>query len=206
MPNRLSMPGRSSRSRRARCSARAGQAVGLMGHRERLTSPLVRDTETGEFQPATWDHALSLVADQLGSAGRSRARLGRGVRRRQPDQREGLFARQVRSRSARHEPDRLQRHWCMSLAASASDQALARLDRGLPFPLADIEETDVLVLVGSDLVETMPPAAGHLDRLQRGGQVVVIDPRRTPTARNAPISSCSHCRARTWRWRSACCT
>ena len=42
----------------------------------------------------------------------------------------------------------------------------------------------MLVLVGSNLVETMPPAARHLDRLrERGGKVVVIDPRRTPTAR-----------------------
>ena len=31
------------------------------------------------------------------------------------------------------------------------------LDRGLPFPLRDIEHTDVLVLVGSNLAETMPP-------------------------------------------------
>ena len=62
------------------------------------------------------------------------------------------------------------------------------LDRGLPFPLADVEETDVLVLVGSNLVETMPPAARHLDRLrERGGKVVVIDPRRTPTADRADL-------------------
>ena len=46
----------------------------------------------------------------------------------------------------------------------------------------------MLVLVGSNLVETMPPAARHLDRLrERGGRVVVIDPRRTPTADRADL-------------------
>ena len=59
---------------------------------------------------------------------------------------------------------------------------------GLPFPLADLERTDVLVLVGSNLAETMPPAARHLDALrERGGQVVVVDPRRTPTADRADV-------------------
>ena len=77
--------------------------------------------------------------------------------------------------------------WCMSSAASAANQAFG-VDRGLPFPLADVEGTDVLVLVGSNLAETMPPAARHLDRLrERGGRVVVIDPRRTPTADRADL-------------------
>ena len=76
----------------------------------------------------------------------------------------------------------------MSSAASAGIRAFG-LDRGLPFPLADVEETDVLVLVGSNLAETMPPAARHLDRLRaRGGKVVVIDPRRTPTGDRADLA------------------
>ncbi len=77
--------------------------------------------------------------------------------------------------------------WCMSSAASAGNRAFG-IDRGLPFPLADVEQTDVVVLVGSNLAETMPPAARHLDRLrERGGRVVVIDPRRTPTAERADL-------------------
>ncbi|MGH3370723.1 MAG: molybdopterin oxidoreductase family protein, partial [Nocardioidaceae bacterium] len=71
--------------------------------------------------------------------------------------------------------------------ASAGTRAFG-LDRGLPFPLADLEQTDVLVLVGSNLAKTMPPAARHLDRLrERGGKVVVIDPRHTPSADRADV-------------------
>lgn len=75
----------------------------------------------------------------------------------------------------------------MSSAASAANQAFG-IDRGLPFPLSELEHTDVLVLVGSNLAETMPPAARHLDRLRkRGGRVVVIDPRRTATVERADV-------------------
>ena len=77
--------------------------------------------------------------------------------------------------------------WCMSSAASASTRAFG-VDRGLPFPLADVEHADVVVLVGSNLAETMPPAARHLDRCrENGGSIVVIDPRRTATADRADL-------------------
>ena len=79
-------------------------------HRERLTTPLVRDRATGELRAGPWDEALDLVADRLARcAGGARAGRGRGVRRRRADQREGLPARQVRPGRARHQPDRLQR-------------------------------------------------------------------------------------------------
>ena len=77
--------------------------------------------------------------------------------------------------------------WCMSSAASAGNRAFG-VDRGLPFPLEDITGTDVLVLVGSNLAETMPPAARYVDELrERGGKVVVIDPRLTSTATRAAL-------------------
>src|SRR5690606_18128210 len=69
-----------------------------------------------------------------------------------------------------------------SSAAAAGNKAFG-VDRGLPFPLSDIERADVVVLVGSNLAETMPPAVRHLTALrERGGEVVVGDPRRTTTA------------------------
>ena len=37
-------------------------ATGLLRHRERLTTPLVRDPATGELAPATWDEALDRAA------------------------------------------------------------------------------------------------------------------------------------------------
>jgi assimilatory nitrate reductase catalytic subunit len=161
-------------------------ATGLRGHRERLTTPLVRDHPGGELRAASWDEALDLVGGRM-----------RALRSEQGADAIGVFGGGGLTNEKAYQLGKLARvaigtsqidyngRWCMSSAASASNQALG-VDRGLPFPLADIQHTDVLVLVGSNLAATMPPAARHLDRLRAtGGHVVVIDPRRTPTAERA---------------------
>ncbi|WP_238695049.1 molybdopterin-dependent oxidoreductase, partial [Nocardioides caeni] len=37
----------------------------LRGSRERITSPMVRDRDTGELRAVGWDEALDLVADRI---------------------------------------------------------------------------------------------------------------------------------------------
>jgi assimilatory nitrate reductase catalytic subunit len=163
-------------------------ATGLVGHRERLATPLLRDRATGEFRQASWDEALDVVAARLVTlrdehGADSVAVFGGGGLTNEKAYQLGKFARVALGTSQIDYNGR----WCMSSAATAANRAFG-LDRGLPFPLADLERTDVLVLVGSNLAETMPPAARHLDALrERGGRVVVIDPRRTPTADRADV-------------------
>ncbi|MEZ0577687.1 molybdopterin oxidoreductase family protein [Nocardioides sp. MH1] len=163
-------------------------AAELRGHRERLTTPMVRDRATGELRAAGWDEALDLVAARLRELQEaygkdSVAVFGGGGLTNEKAYQLGKLARVALGTSQIDYNGR----WCMSSAASAGNQAFG-VDRGLPFPLVDIEGADVVVLVGSNLAETMPPAARHLDRLrERGGKVVVIDPRRTPTAERADL-------------------
>lgn len=163
-------------------------AAGLYGGRERLTSPLVRDRDTGEWSAVSWDEALDRVTDGIRAAQAAKgpdgvAVFGGGGLTNEKAYSLGKLARAALRTSQIDYNGR----WCMSSAASAGIRALG-IDRGLPFPLSDVEEADVLVLVGSNLAETMPPAARHLDRLrERGGRVVVVDPRRTPTADRADL-------------------
>jgi assimilatory nitrate reductase catalytic subunit len=161
-------------------------AGGLRGSRERLTTPLLRDRTTGELRAVDWDEALDVIASRLAAiraehGADANAIFGGGGLTNEKSYLLGKLARVALGTSQIDYNGR----WCMSSAASAGNQAFG-VDRGLPFPLADIEEADVVVLVGSNLAETMPPAARHLDRLrERGGKVVVIDPRVTPTAARA---------------------
>ncbi|MFC4787172.1 molybdopterin oxidoreductase family protein [Nocardioides sp. MAHUQ-72] len=163
-------------------------AAGLYGNRERLTTPLLRDRATGELRPASWDEALDLVAGRLAALREDHgpdtvAVFGGGGLTNEKAYQLGKLARVALGTSQIDYNGR----WCMSSAATAGTRAFG-LDRGLPFPLADLEQADVVVLVGSNLAETMPPAARHLDALRaRGGRVVVVDPRHTPTAARADL-------------------
>ncbi|WP_307816625.1 molybdopterin oxidoreductase family protein [Nocardioides limicola] len=163
-------------------------AAGLIGHRERLTTPLVRDRATGELTAVDWDEALDLIADRIKGIQSAHgpdavAVFGGGGLTNEKAYQLGKFTR-VALRSSQIDYNG---RWCMSSAASAGIRTFG-VDRGLPFPLADLEDADVVVLVGSNLAETMPPAARHLDRLrERGGKVVVIDPRFTSTAERADL-------------------
>lgn len=168
---------------------RKGWTAGeLRGSRERLTTPMVRDRATGELRAAEWDEALDHIARRLAvlqaeHGNDAVAIFGGGGLTNEKSYQLGKFARVALGTSQIDYNGR----WCMSSAASAGNQAFG-VDRGLPFPLADIEQADVVVLVGSNMAETMPPAARHLDRLrERGGKVVVVDPRLTSTAERADL-------------------
>ncbi|MEU8482730.1 molybdopterin oxidoreductase family protein [Streptomyces sp. NPDC048641] len=152
----------------------------------RLSGPLVR--KGGALEAASWGEALDRVAEGL-----SRTRtahgpdacgvFGGGGLTNEKAYGLGKFARVVLGTSQIDYNGR----FCMSSAA-AGQLAAFGLDRGLPFPLEDIPRTGCVVLVGSNMAETMPPAVRYLNELrENGGTLVVIDPRRTRTAELADL-------------------
>ncbi len=161
-------------------------APAVLSSRVRLTSPLVRSE--GKLVPASWDEALDRIAEGL-----SRTRtehgpdacgvFGGGGLTNEKAYTLGKFARVVLGTSQIDYNGR----FCMSSAAAAGMKAFG-LDRGLPFPLEDIPKTGCVILVGSNLAETMPPALRFFSELrENGGTLIVIDPRRTKTAEQADL-------------------
>ena len=71
--------------------------------------------------------------------------------------------------------------FCMASAAAAANRTLG-IDRGLPFPLTDLNDGDAIMLLGSNLADTMPPSIQHLSPVRERGGLVVVDPRRSATA------------------------
>ncbi|MFC8590439.1 molybdopterin oxidoreductase family protein [Streptomyces atroolivaceus] len=153
----------------------------------RLTGPLVRGAG-GELAPASWEEALERIADGLrGTRAEHGADavgvFGGGGLTNEKAYALGKFARVVLGTSQIDYNGR----FCMSSAAAAHQRAFG-LDRGLPFPLEDIPRTGCVILVGSNLAETMPPALRYLTELrENGGRLIVIDPRRTRTAEQADL-------------------
>ncbi|GEC05884.1 hypothetical protein SSP24_35390 [Streptomyces spinoverrucosus] len=161
-------------------------APAVLASSVRLTSPLVR--EGGVLVPATWDEALDRIAEGLSSIRSAHGPdalgvFGGGGLTNEKAYTLGKFARVVLGTSQIDYNGR----FCMSSAAAAGIKAFG-LDRGLPFPLEDIPKTGCVILVGSNLAETMPPALRYLTELKdNGGTLIVIDPRRTRTAEQADL-------------------
>ncbi|GAA2955481.1 molybdopterin oxidoreductase family protein [Streptomyces enissocaesilis] len=163
-------------------------APAVLSSRVRLTEPLVRRPATGRLEPATWEEALVKIAEGLGRTQRGYGPdavgvFGGGGLTNEKAYALGKFARVVLATSQIDYNGR----FCMSSAAAAHQKAFG-LDRGLPFPLEDIPRTGCVILVGSNLAETMPPALRYLTELkENGGTLIVVDPRRTRTAEQADL-------------------
>ncbi len=153
----------------------------LLTSPSRLTTPLVR--VGGELRPATWEQALDLVARRLAEIRAARgadavAVFGGGGLTNEKAYLLGKFARVALGTSQIDYNGR----FCMSSAAAAGIKAFGA-DRGMPFPVTDLADADAVLLIGANPAETMPPFTQHL----RGAELIVVDPRRTPTAELAGL-------------------
>jgi assimilatory nitrate reductase catalytic subunit len=148
---------------------------------DRLTMPLVRNA-AGDLEETSWEAALDLVADRIKALQAAHGRdtiavFGGGGLTNEKAYALGKFAR-VALKTANVDYNG---RFCMSSAAAATNRAFG-IDRGLPFPLADLGGAGAVLLVGSNIAETMPPAVAHLQGARDSGGLLVVDPRRSATA------------------------
>jgi assimilatory nitrate reductase catalytic subunit len=160
-------------------------AADTLTHPDRLHAPLVR--RNGGFVAVGWDEALDAAA-----AGFRRIRAERG-----PDA-VGAFGSGALTNEKAYAFGKFARlalgtanfdyngRFCMSSAAAAANRSLG-IDRGLPFPLSWIGETDVLMIVGGNPPVTMPPLQRYLDAQRRSGRSIVVDLRTTALAARASL-------------------
>src|SRR3954468_2425940 len=154
---------------------------------DRLTTPLVRGTD-GELHEATWDDAFEEIDRRLTPI---LAEHGRDA-----------VAAYIGNPNAHNLSALIYgRAWLKALgskniySASTVDQMPKQLASGLMFgtmlgvPIPDIDHTDHMLMLGANPLAsngslfTAPDMRGRLRRLrERGGKVVVVDPRRSRTA------------------------
>ena len=158
-----------------------------LAHPERLHTPLLR-TSDGQLRAASWEAAMDRIEEavresQAKYGPESVGMFGGGSLTNEKAYLMGKFAR-VALRTPNIDYNG---RFCMSSAAAASIRAFG-IDRGLPFPVEDIEGAKTILLVGSNAAETMPPIMQYFGRQQdAGGRLIVADPRLTPTAQKADL-------------------
>lgn len=173
-------------SRGALC-VKGWTSAATLDHPDRLRTPLLRNAD-GVLVPASWDEALDHVAEGIRATQARHGRdavgvFGGGSLTNEKAYLLGKFARVALGTPHIDYNGR----FCMSSAAAAGLKAFG-VDRGLPFPLEDIAGAGAILLVGSNIAETMPPVMQYLDRHRQGDAVlIVVDPRQTPTAQAATL-------------------
>lgn len=157
------------------------------GHPERLRYPMMRRRKGDPLERVSWDEALDHIAGRWREI---QARDGRDAvavysgssMTNEKCYAAGKFARAVLGTRHIDYNGRL----CMSSAASAYTRAFG-LDRS-PLPMTDIELADCILVVGSNVAECFPVLMQWIWRSRdRGGKLIVLDPRQTPIARTADI-------------------
>ncbi|MEU8839419.1 molybdopterin oxidoreductase family protein [Streptomyces roseus] len=164
---------------------------GLDADPDRLRTPLVR--RDGRLREATWDEAYEAIAAAIPALVREYGPQSVGVVLGNPN---------VHTMAGNLYPPLLLKALGTRnfFTASTLDQMPKHVSSGLlfgdPFAIAvpDLDRTDFLLLLGANPVEsngslcTAPDFPGRLKALRaRGGTLVVVDPRRTRTAKLADL-------------------
>ncbi len=160
----------------------------LLTHPERLITPLMRESKDEPLLPVSWNTALTRIVEEIQRLQKQYGKdsvgvFGGGGLTNEKVYLLGKFARVALGTRQIDYNGR----FCMSTAAAAGNRAFG-IDRGMPFPLEDIPKADTLLLIGSNPAETMPPLMQYFDaQRERGGALIVVDPRRTATAQSATL-------------------
>lgn len=181
-PASVTILGRDFPTNRGGLCKKGWTSAELLDSGDRILEPMLRQSD-GTFAVTTWSHALDLVAARLSSSRRrygadSVGVFGGGGLTNEKAYQLGKFARVALGTSRIDYNGR----FCMSSAAAAGNRAFG-LDRGLPFPVEDLDGADTILLLGSNVAATMPPFIGHLAKARDAGGLIVVDPRLSQTAK-----------------------
>ncbi|MET3902026.1 molybdopterin oxidoreductase family protein [Paenarthrobacter sp. 4246] len=177
----LEVSGRDFPTNRGGLCRKGWTSASLLHHNGRVTEPMLKGSD-GVHQPISWDQALMLltaaVKDTQQQYGNDAVGVfGGGGLTNEKAYMLGKFAR-LALRTSRIDYNG---RFCMSSAAAAGNRAFG-VDRGLPFPVTDLDTASVILMLGSNVAETMPPFVQHLQGARDAGGLIVVDPRRSATA------------------------
>lgn len=158
----------------------------FVGSGDRLTEPLIK--QNGIFEPASWEEALTLVSSKFNEikAENGPDALAGFSCSRATNEDNYVFQKMVRAAFGTNNVDN-----CARVCHSASVHGLAQtLGSGaMTNPIADItEDVDMILLVGSNPEEAHPVIGAQIRQaIQRGTQVVVVDPRKINLVKDSAL-------------------
>jgi ferredoxin-nitrate reductase len=156
--------------------------------KSRLRYPMVRDSLDQEFRRITWDEAFNLICDRITNIQSTQASeicmYGSG----QFQTEDYYIAQKLMKGCLGTNNFDANSRLCMSSAVSGYIQSFGA--DGPPCCYDDLEQTDCAFLIGTNAAECHPIAFNRFEKYHKRNRkvkLIVVDPRRTPTAEAADL-------------------
>jgi formate dehydrogenase major subunit len=167
-------------------------AWGYATHKERVLTPMVRDTITDPWRVMSWEEAIEYTADRLRSI---QARCGVGAiggitSSRCTNEEVFVVQKMVRAAFGNNNVDTCARV-CHSPTGFGLKQTFGTSAGTQDFK--SIDSCDVIVVIGANPTEAHPVFASRMKRrIREGAKLIVIDPRRTEIVRSPHVEAEYH--------------
>ncbi len=157
-----------------------------VNHDERIKSPLIR--ESGSFREASWEEALNLVSRRLKEIKSDSGPDSIGVFSSAKITNEENYLAQKFARAAigTNNVDHCAR---LCHASTVAGLAAAFGSGAMTNPIDDINESDLILVTGSNTTEAHPVISSYMKRAVefKGTRLIVVDPRRIPLTQFADL-------------------
>ena len=167
-------------------------AWGYASHRDRQLSPMVRESITDPWRTVSWDEAISYAASRLTAiqAEHGVGTIGGITSSRCTNEEVFVVQKMIRAAFRNNNVDTCARV-CHSPTGYGLSQTFGTSAGTQEF--RSIEQADVIVLIGANPTDAHPVFASRMkQRLRKGAELVVIDPRRIDMVRSPHVAAAYH--------------
>ena len=171
-------------------------AWGYATHKDRMLSPMVRESITDPWREVGWDEAIAFAADKLKGIQRKygRGSIGAITSSRCTNEEVFVIQKMVRAAFANNNVDT-----CARVCHSPTGYGL-KMTFGTSAGTQDfksVEKSDVILLCGANPTDAHPVFASRMKkRLRAGAKLIVIDPRRIDLVRTPHVQAVHHLQLR----------
>ena len=171
-------------------------AWGYATHKDRVTTPMVREAITDPWQPVSWDEAIAFAADRLKAiqAEHGKGAIGGITSSRCTNEEVYVVQKMIRAAFGNNNVDTCARV-CHSPTGYGLKQTFGTSAGTQNFK--SVESADVILLIGANPTDAHPVFASRMKkRLRAGAKIIVCDPRRIDLVRTPHIEAAHHLQLR----------
>ena len=186
------IPWKDGKANRGHSCVKGRFAYGYANHKDRILSPMIRDSIDQPWREVSWDEALSYAAEKINAikAKHGARALGGITSSRCTNEETFLVQKLIRAGFGSNNTDTCARV-CHSPTGYGLSQTFGTSAGTQDFD--SVMDSDVILVIGANPTDAHPVFASRMKRrLRQGAKLIVIDPRRIDLVRSPHIEAAHH--------------